>query len=345
MKRIIRNLLQNIHVALLGGILAVFAPSLSSAIDTDRADVQAFIAEMVSKHDFDEETIRAVLQQSVSQPRILDAISRPAERTKPWHEYRSIFVTPKRISAGVDFMRKHQDLLERISEQTGVPVEIIVAIVGVETSYGRITGNFRVIDALVTLGFDYPPRSKFFRSELEQFFLIAREEKLELLELTGSYAGAIGAPQFMPSSYRHYAVDGNGDGRRDLFSNWDDVLASVANYFTAHKWKPGEPVVVTGTTGDSTPPAAKNKLKMKDTIASLTKRGIRFEASLSPSAPAQLIQLDGENGIEYWVGFHNFYVITRYNRSTMYALSVFQLSESILAAALERSDMEPPNAS
>jgi len=344
MKLIPSYLLRNTHVALLGAVLAMLAPSLSSAIDTERADVQAFISEMVSKHDFDAETVRAVLQQGVSQPRILEAISRPAERTKPWHEYRAIFVTPKRINAGVVFMREHQDLLQKISEQTGVPVEIIVAIIGVETSYGRITGNFRVIDALATLAFDYPPRSKFFRSELEQFFLIAREEELELLDLMGSYAGAIGAPQFMPSSYRHYAVDGDGDGRRDLFSNWDDVFASVANYFAAHKWKPGEPVVVTGTTGDKIPPAVQNTLKMKDTIASLTDRGIRFEVDLAPSAPAQLIQLDGVDGLEYWVGFHNFYVITRYNRSTMYALSVFQLSQSILAAQ-EHSDLESPNAS
>jgi membrane-bound lytic murein transglycosylase B len=319
------NLLAGIVSALIGAM-----PAVSSAYDASREDVRLFIDELVRKHDFDTDYVQPMLAQSESKQRILDAISKPAERTLAWHEYRKIFITRKRIDAGIKFMEEHADRLARITEQTGVPAEIIAAIIGVETFYGRITGSYRVIDALATLGFDYPPRAKFFRGQLEELFMLAREEQFEITDLVGSYAGAMGPPQFIPSSYRAYAVDGDGDGRRDLLGNWDDIMMSVANYFNRHGWNTGEPVIVRGTSTEDLPvPTGGNSLKLTETVASLSERNIRFETDLDAEAPAQLFSLEGEAGPEYWIGFHNFYVITRYNHSAMYALAVFQLSDAL----------------
>lgn len=313
--------------------LATLLPSAASALDAERADVRAFIAELAGEHGFDKGYLRTTLGQTETQQAILDAISRPAERTRPWHEYREIFVTSKRIDAGVVFWDEHAARLARIADLTGVPAEIITAIIGVETFYGRITGRYRVIDALATLGFDYPPRATFFRGQLKELFVLAREEQLELTELVGSYAGAMGPPQFIPSSYRAYAVDGDGDGRRDLLGNWDDILMSVANYFVRNGWRAGEPVTVRGNADrDFSVPTGGNSLKLSETIGSLTKRGIAFDSPLEADAPAQLISLEGKDSREYWIGFHNFYVITRYNRSAMYALAVFQLAEALASA-------------
>jgi len=321
-------LLAAIVSALIGGL-----PAVSPAFDTDRDDVRLFIDELARKHDFDANYVKSQLAQSESKQSILDAISKPAERTLAWHEYRKIFITRKRIDGGVAFLEEHADSLARVTEQTGVPAEIIAAIIGVETFYGRITGSYRVIDALATLGFDYPPRAKFFRGQLEELFMLAREEEFELTDLVGSYAGAMGPPQFIPSSYRAYAVDGDGDGRRDLLGNWDDILMSVANYFKKHGWHAGEPVTVRGLSAeDLSVPTGGNSLKIKETVASLTERNIQFNTSLDADAPALLISLEGEAGPEYWIGFHNFYVITRYNHSAMYALAVFQLSDALTTA-------------
>lgn len=312
--------------------MALLGPATLVALDADRADVQSFTDKMVAEHGFDRSYVESMLSQGETQQSILDAISRPAERTKPWHEYREIFVTQKRINGGVKFWKEHRERLERISAETGVPAQIIAAIVGVETYYGARTGGYRVIDSLSTLAFDYPPRGKFFRSELEQLFLLTRDEELALDEIKGSYAGALGAPQFIPSSYRHYAVDGDGDGRRDLFDNWDDVLASVANYFVSHDWRPDEPVAARGLLdAEANILIKKNGLKLTSTVAELKNSGILFETDLDKTATAELISLEGKDEQEYWVGFHNFYVITRYNRSVMYALSVYQLSEALAA--------------
>ena len=308
-------------------------PCASLAIDAYRDDVRVFINELVKQHDLDKDYVQSILAQSRTKQKILDAISRPAEKTRPWHEYREIFITPKRIAAGKDFLTEHADRLARVSAKTGVPAEIITAIIGVETFYGRITGGYRVIDALTTLGFDYPPRAKFFRSQLAELFMLARDEQLELTELIGSYAGAMGPPQFIPSSYRAYAVDGDGDGRRDLLNNWDDILMSVANYFIKNGWRNGEPVAVRGSSDKNFRiPTGKNSLKMTETVASLTKQGIVFKTDRKSATPEQLISLEGKTDREYWVGFHNFYVITRYNHSAMYALAVLQLSAAISIA-------------
>ncbi|MFQ6005234.1 MAG: lytic transglycosylase domain-containing protein, partial [Woeseia sp.] len=193
------------------------------AINTGRADVSQFIDAMVSKHDYDRRSLKRLLRNAKTQKSILEAIAKPAEKTKSWGEYRAIFVTEKRINAGVDFWHKHEAELKRISQESGVPCEILVGIIGVETYFGRITGRYRVMDALTTLAFEYPPRAAFFRRELEEFLLIVREENIEASKATGSYAGAMGAPQFMPSSFRAYAIDGSADGKRDIWTNWSDV--------------------------------------------------------------------------------------------------------------------------
>ena len=305
-------------------------PSFLQAIDLERAEVQQFVADLVETHQFDPAYVQTALRASESKDSILEAISKPAERTMPWHEYRAIFMTPERIRAGATFWRQHQEVLNQIELNTGVPAEMVVGIIGVESYFGRRTGSYRVIDALATLGFDYPPRSKFFRRELAELFLLAREENFELEDLLGSYAGAMGPPQFIPSSYRRYAVDGNDDGQRDLFTNWDDILSSVANYFAAHDWQPDQPVTARGTLGSSATEApVDNGLSPKETVASLSASGVLFATELEGTAAAQLMKLEGADGPEYWVGFHNFYVITRYNRSVLYALAAFQLGSAV----------------
>ncbi|MDJ0926827.1 MAG: lytic murein transglycosylase B [Gammaproteobacteria bacterium] len=328
----IRNICAPRFASLILLATASIAPPVL-AWDVVRDDVGKFVEQLVAEYDFERSYVESVLAGGDTQQKILDAMRRPAEKTKAWYEYRAIFITPKRIEAGAAFLAEHTARLQRIAEETGVPAEVMAAIVGVETFYGRRTGSFRVIDALGTLAFDYPPRSRFFRGELEQFFLLAREEDIDINNALGSYAGAMGPPQFIPSSYRAYAVDGDGDGRRDLLGNWDDILASVANYFVAHKWRPGEPVFSAGEALPGEQPQSDNKLKLRDTVASLEQRGIQLNGDLPRDTPAALFDLEGENAREYWVGFHNAYVITRYNRSVMYALAVFQLSEALGDAA------------
>jgi membrane-bound lytic murein transglycosylase B len=300
------------------------------AIDTDREDVKKFIDSMVEEHAYDRGKLESVLKAAESKESILTAISKPAERTLDWDGYRNIFLKDERIQLGAQFWREHESELTRISEKTGVSIEILVGIIGVETYYGKITGTYRVLDALATLGFDYPPRSKFFLSELEQFLLLVREEGMDATNVTGSYAGAMGRPQFMPSSYRAYAVDSTDDGKRDIWNNWSDVIGSVANYFVRHKWNRDEPVVAAATLGDKwTGDVPENTLNPKETIESLSRQGVLFSTTLGNDQKSQLVTLKGADGIEYWVGFHNFFVITRYNHSVMYALAVHQLGQEV----------------
>ena len=311
-------------------LVLLIVSQAANALDTSRDDVSLFIDSMVAEHDYDRETLEALLTDAKSQESIIEAISRPAEGTLEWHEYRDIFLTDERITAGANFWREHNADLQRISDETGVSIEILVGIIGVETYYGRITGGYRVLDALSTLAFDYPPRQKFFRSELKHFLLLVREENMDARDATGSYAGAMGRPQFMPSSFREYAVDSTDDGKRDIWSNWTDVIGSVANYFVRHRWVAGDQVVVQASLGDQwrgeTP---KNTTKPKETVTSLSHQGVLFATDLAGDQKSQLLTLEGEDGKEYWVGFHNFFVITRYNTSVMYALAVHQLGQEI----------------
>jgi membrane-bound lytic murein transglycosylase B len=318
---------------LLAGIaLCVFPLACALAIDVDQPEVKAFIDAMVEQHDFDRDELRDTLGAAELKQSILDAIAKPAEKTLSWAEYREIFITPERIEAGARFWSDNEDALRQVSEATGVPMEMLVGIIGVETYFGRITGSFRVLDALATLAFSYPPRAKFFRSELEEYLLLAREEGMEPTDATGSYAGAMGRPQFMPSSYRAYAVDATGDGKRDIWNDWTDVAGSIANYFLEHGWKSGEEVAAHASLGgdwQGPAPEPANTLKPTETVASLSRKGVMFVTSLPGDSKSELLTYEGADGLEHWVGFHNFFVITRYNRNVMYALAVHQLGEEI----------------
>ncbi len=314
----------------LAACLACLAPVASaSAIDVKRPEVRAFIEETSRDFGIAREQIESLIAQAETKQAILDAISRPAERVVPWHEYRERFLTQKRILQGTDFWVEHGAALRRIPDPN--VAASVVGILGVETSFGRITGRFRVIDALATLAFDYPPRSDFFRSELQQFMLLSREESVDPKTALGSYAGAMGAPQFISSSYRNYAIDGDGNGKRDLWNSWDDVIGSVANYLSVFGWREGEPVVVAATlASDDLSRFNTAKLELNETVQSLRDKGARFETSLPADAPALLIVAQGKDGPVYRVGFTNFYVLTRYNRSPMYAMAVHDLGQAVV---------------
>lgn len=323
-----------------GLFLALLAVNAAWAVDVDADAVEearnAFVARMATEHGFDAGELGAILESAEIEQSILEAISRPAERVLEWHEYRNIFLTDTRINGGVEFWRQHAAEIDQASESFGVTPELLVAILGVETNYGSRMGSYRVVDALATLAFAYPPRSGFFTSELEAFFLLARDEGMDPEAVLGSYAGAMGAGQFISSSFRAYAVDGNGDGIRDLWEDWEDVLASVANYFKAHGWRAGDTVVERAALAPGISPEERsNSMDLNDTVASVRAAGFDFPADVPDDTPVTLLSLEGDAGPEYWVGFHNFRVITRYNRSVMYALAVQQLGRTILAGVEE----------
>jgi membrane-bound lytic murein transglycosylase B len=324
-------------------VLAILAsvslawPFVAAPQSVNEAARAAFIDKMVGQHGFDRGELTSLLGAAVIDQTILDAMARPAERVVPWHEYRNIFLTEERISAGVRFWTEHAETIERIADRYGVAPEMIVAIVGIETYFGTRMGRYRVLDALATLAFAYPPRASFFTSELESFLLLAQEEDVEPTAALGSYAGAMGAGQFIPSSYRAYAVDGDGDGKRDLWSNWNDVLGSVANYFAKHGWRTGEPVVQLAIRPERFEgPEPTNSLDLDGTVGSISRLGYAFTTTLPTEAPAAAYSFEAAGGgSEYWVGYHNFRVVTRYNRSTKYALAAHQLSEAIRSRYVE----------
>jgi membrane-bound lytic murein transglycosylase B len=311
--------------------LALAAPALPARpLDLSRPDVRAFAEEMQAKHGFDAGWLDGVLADAAIQPRIIELMTRPAEAVMPWHAYRDHFLTAERIDAGVAFWTEHRARLAAVEQSSGVAAHVIVGILGAETFFGRITGRFRVVDALSTLAFDYPPRAGYFRTELEQFLLLARDEKFDANAVLGSYAGAMGNAQFMPRSYRAWAVDGDGDGRRDLWGSWDDVIASVANYLADHGWRAGEPVVAPASLWfPDDGGLVAGTLAPDSTVKALRDRGLAFETPLADKAPALFIRVDGDRGPELRAGFHNFGVITRYNRSVLYALAVNDLGRRI----------------
>jgi membrane-bound lytic murein transglycosylase B len=314
------------------------------AFDPARPEIAAFITDVASRHEMEPAELAGVLAQAQSQPAILQAISKPAERALSWDEYRSKFLIERRIQRGAETYAIRRTALDHAAAASGVPVDILLGIVGVETFYGDNTGKYRVVDALATLAFDYPPRSPYFTQELEQYLLMAREEKLDPLNPRGSYAGAMGVPQFMPTSFRRFAVDGDGDGTRDLWNDWADVFASVGNYLQEHGWRAGEPVMTAAdVTGAKLDGLDMTSLAMKDTVGSLRQRGIRFQTSLSDDTPATLVPLAVGFGTEYRVGFANFLAITRYNRSLMYASAVSDLADAIATARAALP--APPNTS
>jgi len=287
--------------------------------------IPEFIDEMVVKHQFKHDELVEIFNNAQHRPKIIEAISRPST-IKPWLEYRAAFVNKKRVQLGLEFWDKYQHTLRRAEKKFGVPQEIIIAIIGVETIYGKNAGNFRVIDALTTLAFDYPRRAEFFRSELEQYLLLAREQHFDLLEIRSSYAGALGVPQFMPSSYRKYAIDFNGNQTIDLLREDRDAIGSVANYMQAYGWKSGEAVALRVRSEiEFCPSETKSARSLADWSAS----GIFTEEKLASDTPARLLDFTVTDGKEFWLGLNNFEVITRYNNSDFYAMTVFQLAEEL----------------
>lgn len=290
-----------------------------------------FIDQLVTKDKFDRKALVSMFEKVKVMPEIIDKMNRPAE-SWPWYRYRNIFLKQKRIEQGVKFWNENEDLLAAAEKKYGVSRQIIVGILGVETRYGMRSGGYRVVDALTTIVVDYPRRSKYFKKELRHVLLLAREEKTDPLSFMGSYAGAMGKAQFMPSSYRHFAVDFDGDGHRDLINNVADAVGSIASYLKKHGWKRGEPITVPASvTGDAYKKFLKKGMKPKVKIADIGKYGVTTKAKLPADAKASLIELEQKDSREYWLGLNNFYAITRYNHSNLYAMAVFQLSEEIKA--------------
>jgi peptidoglycan lytic transglycosylase B len=321
-------------LALLACLPAAARPADASApdagFDVRRPEIVAFINEVAERDGLKRAEVRKLLKEARPQPKILDIMNRPLEKVAPWWEYRERFVTAERVDDGVKFWADHRLALEQAAGEYLVPPQYIVAILGVETHYGRNTGPYRALDALATLAFDYPPREKFFRSELEQFLVLVRENHLDPLTIRGSYAGALGVPQFMPSQYRRYAVDADTDQQRDLWNDWDDILASVANYLREHGWTPGAPVLAeTSLDPDPTFQLEPRNLELNETVDSLSAQGVRLDQPLPPDTPAVLLSAEQRDGPAYRVGFHNFYVITRYNSSARYAMAVHDLAQAI----------------
>lgn len=294
---------------------------------------EEFAQQAAAEFELDPKAVLELLGQAQFKQSIVDAISRPAEG-KPWYDYRPIFLNQQRIDEGVVFWRENADLIARAAEKYQVDPQFIVAIIGVETYYGRITGGHRVLDALTTLSFYYPDtgndRTEFFSKELMNFLVLGKEENLPLEEVIGSYAGAMGLGQFMPSSYRAYAVDLDGDGRRDLWTSLEDVIGSVANYLHVHGWGYGEPVVAKASVSAEADMSlvADRDYQVKHSVADLAAGGFTAEGA-DPAAMATVTGLEEKSGREYWLSFKNFYVITRYNRSPLYAMAVYELSEEI----------------
>ena len=341
---------------------AITVPVPPTSDDADIATMRAdFVRATAERFDIPADEISSVLEGAQIQQSIITAMSRPAERTRAWHEYRPIFLGESRIEGGRAFLAQHREALAEVEARTGVPAEIITAIIAVETRFGTITGNYDVVDALYTLAFAYPRtgdpaqaeredrRELFFRDELAHLFALAREQDLDIDTLKGSYAGAMGWGQFMPSSYRKHAVDGDGDGRVDLFGNLDDVFSSIANYFLERgDWQRGAPVMVRAV---QAPGAVEYNAEDTDdpllSQAELAGLGYRPSMPVPADARANIIRLDGASGPEYWMIFHNFKAITEYNNSRMYASAVYQLAREIAGdpvASVDRVTPVPPAA-
>ena len=316
--------------------LAMVSVLSTACMAQSHPGAEEFAARAAKEHGLDAAEVVELLEDARFKQSIVDAMTRPAE-AKPWHEYRKIFLTEKRIDGGVEFWEDNAALIAQASEAYDVDPEVIVAIIGVETFYGGNIGGYRVLDALATLSFHYPSsirdRSDFFSKELMQFLLLGGEEGLPLSEVKGSYAGAMGLGQFMPSSYREYAVDLDGDGRRDLWSSLADVIGSVANYLHRHGWQAGEPVTSRADVAASADMdlVSRSNLKPEKTLADLAEKGFTQQDGVALDTPAAVTRLAEASGDSHWLTYTNFYVITRYNRSPLYAMAVHELSEAILA--------------
>ena len=310
------------------------AQAAAAAPFVSRPEVRAFIQEMVERHRFVQRELEYVFSRARREPAILKAIQPPAPKDRrPWDAYRAIFVNDRHVQAGSQFWRTHEASLERAQREFGIPEEVIVSILGIETFYGRNTGRWRVVDALATLAFDYPPRAEFFRGELANYLLFARASGIDVFSVRGSYAGAIGIPQFMPGSYLRYALDFDGDGVVDLRASAADAIGSVANFLKQHGWQAHAPVMAAASvSGEGYKPFADGSVDPKHPVAELAKAGVRVDG-VPAEERAALIELEnGEAPSEYRLGLGNFYVLTRYNRSSFYASAVMDLAAALLKA-------------
>ncbi|CAK0764069.1 Membrane-bound lytic murein transglycosylase B [Gammaproteobacteria bacterium] len=319
-------------------LILSWIPTLARAeVATMLPEVNDFIANMAARHGFQIATLRTIFGQVVLHPEIIEAITRPAE-AKPWFEYRNIFLTAARIEGGIEFWQENQEALTVTEARYGVDPAIVVAIIGVETRYGAKTGTYRVIEALSTLAFQYPKRAPFFRDQLEEYLLLTRNEGMDPLLPKGSYAGAMGLPQFMPTSFRDFAVDLDGDGHRDLWNNPWDAIGSVANYLRRHEWQPHGPIAVPVNLKEGTNPTPLlgTDLKPNLRLNYLSSLGFQSTESIPGNPTAAPLRLEGKNSLEYWLCFQNFYAITRYNHSPLYAMAVYQLSQEIAAGMAQK---------
>ncbi|NDV12844.1 lytic murein transglycosylase B [Crenobacter caeni] len=324
----------------LAALLALLPLSaVADANFLNRADVQRYIDEQVATGSFDRPYLESVFANVETKPAIIRALDKPST-SRPWYQFRPGFLNEKTVDGGVAFWQQHAPVLAAAERRYGVPPEMIVAIIGIETRYGGNTGSFRVADALSTVAFDYPRRAQFFRSELTEFLRLAREEGKNPLLLKGSYAGAMGWPQFMPSSYRKWAVDFDGDGHRDIWDNPADAIGSVANYFKVHGWQKGDDVVIPAvvTPGPKIDALVSDKFNLHYTVGELKKMGVVPQGEVADNVPAVLFPLEVAPGVtEYWLGLNNFYAIIRYNRSTLYAKAAEELAEQIRERYLART--------
>ncbi len=306
----------------------LFSINVKAAIEETEM-FNSFVDKMVNQHQFNSAELKKLFQSVNIQQKIIDTMEKPAEGLS-WHKYRKIFMTESRIKEGVQFWQKHKAILTAVEEKYGVPAEIIIAILGVETKYGQNTGYDKVIDALSTLAFNYPKRSKFFLGELESFLILCREEKMNPLEPKGSYAGAMGLPQFMPSSYRAYAADYENDQKRDIWNNPADAMASIANYFVKHHWKKGGEIVFpVSVKGEAYKQVLTKGLKPDFSWGEVQAKQITSKHTINKDERVKLLSFQQEKSQDLWVGLNNFYVITRYNHSPLYAMAAYQLSEAI----------------
>ncbi|SCX20167.1 membrane-bound lytic murein transglycosylase B [Nitrosomonas eutropha] len=339
---LVKNLFRLINSSYFPDRLLLFMPIILIAYSSvclaaqptpiSRSEVRNFITYMVNHHQYEMNELEKIFSQTNFRPDILKLISTPASAIT-WDEYRKRFVNIQRIRGGINFWNKHASELEQARKIYGVPEEIIVAIIGIETAYGSSTGTYRIMDALTTLAFDFPRRADYFREELEQYLLLAREQKFGLLDIKGSYAGAIGIPQFMPGSYRRYAVDFNHDGKIDLSGSAADAIGSIGNYLKEYGWEAGKPIAVRARI------RSENFQKFLDagieplhSVKKLREAGIIPLDSITDDTLSALLELNSQGNRQFWLGFRNFYAITRYNRSTFYAMSVFELARAIRVA-------------
>ncbi len=322
-------------VKLFSAVVSIYIFAACQAVASesylDLAEVRSFIDNFSEQHAYPKSSLTALIGNVKKQVQVLDAIRRPAEKKKNWREYGEIFITTKRINEGLQFWAQNAVVLDAAERQFGIPPEIIVAIIGVESFYGRYKGRYPVLDSLVTLGFEYEPRKKFFRSELEHFLLLAKEEALDPSAIKGSYAGAMGKSQFISSSYRRYAVDFDENGKRDLWESNADAIGSVANYLKEHGWQMGQPVTFPVTVkGERYKTLLEMGLKPAAPIFELSRYGIQPHDELpTEKGEVALLEFKKDHSSEYWIGMNNFYVITRYNHSSMYAMAVYQLSQQV----------------